>query len=174
MDKASIRKSKMFLRRALSKEDKALFDMDIFKQAITYINKNDVVGVYVSRMDEVDTFLLINYLLKHCIKVAVPRVVNQDLIFYKITDVNQLEEGHFHLLEPTTNLVVDNISIMFVPMLAYDQYNHRIGYGKGFYDRYFASHLCFKIGLAYDFYFVDFIETNETDVKLDVIIVNKR
>lgn len=174
MDKASIRKSKMSLRRALSKEDKALFDMNIFKQAITYIKPSDVVGVYVSRMDEVDTFLLIDYLLKKSIRVAVPKVVGQDLIFYEITDVNQLEEGYFHLLEPTTKIVVDNISIMFVPMLAYDQYNHRIGYGKGFYDRYFANHSCLKIGLAYDFYFVDFIETNETDVKLDVIIVNKR
>ena len=93
--------------------------------------------------------------------------------FYYIHSLNDLKEGTFHVLEPTTNQIanIQDIDLMIVPMLAFDNQNYRVGYGKGFYDKYFAKgYLGYKLGLAFSYQKVDKIDINEYDLPLDEIL----
>ena len=75
-------------------------------------------------------------------QVAVPRVHGDDLVFYIITDFGQCEEGYFGIPEPRTDLPRADWenALMIVPGVAFDPMRHRVGYGKGFYDRYLSVH----------------------------------
>ena len=60
---------------------------------------------------------------------------------------------------------------MIVPALAISKNNSRVGYGKGYYDRYIKDHkIKYKLGVIYDFQEVDEIETTPLDQKLDEYI----
>lgn len=134
-----------------------------------------MIACYVSLKDEVDTHYLIHELLKNH-RVCVPRVQGDTMDFYEISSLEDLKEGHFHVFEPTTNILVDinDIDIVIVPMLAYDHYLYRVGYGKGYYDRYFArGYHGYKLGLAYSFQEVDFINHDQFDIPLDEILTEK-
>ncbi len=88
-----------------------------------------------------------------------------------------LTVNKFGILEPVkTKAKVPNI--MLVPMLAFDKKKHRLGYGKGFYDRYLNKYLKkFKniliVGVAFSFQRHHKLPTNNSDVKLDFIITEK-
>ena len=63
--------------------------------------------------------------------------------------------------------------LMILPGLAFDFNGNRLGYGKGFYDRYLKKGNFIKVGLAYDFQVVDKLEVKEHDQKMDVIVTEK-
>ena len=130
------------------------------------------VGIYVSLPKEVYTIPLIEHAFATKI-VCTPRIENGVMHFYAIQSLQDLKEGHFHVLEPTTNQRIkpQAIDCMIVPMLAYDKRNYRVGYGKGYYDKYFHSgYRGYKLGLAYDFQEVDHIDEDQYDIALDEII----
>ena len=136
--------------------------------------KSHLIGVYVSLPLEVYTLQFIETALKTK-RVAVPKVIGKTMEFYEIQSLDDLKEGHFHVLEPISNHYVkpENIDLMITPLLAYDSFNYRVGYGKGYYDRYFNSGFKgYKIGLAYDFSYVDKINIDQYDIALDDIITN--
>lgn len=131
-----------------------------------------MIGCYVSLPGEVDTLHLIEETLKTH-ELCVPKVVGETMSFYKISSLDDLQEGAFHVLEPTTTQLVQpqDIDLMIVPMLAYDNHLYRVGYGKGFYDKYFALGFDgYKLGLAFSFQKVPEIEINLYDLPLDEII----
>lgn len=134
-----------------------------------------IIGCYVSLTGEVDTLELISILLQTH-RVCVPKVEGQVMHFYEIQSLDDLKEGHFHVLEPITKKKIfpQDIDLMIVPMLAYDQNLNRVGYGKGYYDCYFASGFQgYKLGLAFSFQYIDYINTNQYDQPLDEIINEK-
>ena len=85
-----------------------------------------------------------------------------------------LEEKSFGILEPKTNEVVNKFdnSICIIPGIAFDKENNRLGYGKGFYDRFLENYKGIKIGLTYRECICDKIDTDENDVKMDKIITD--
>ena len=63
-------------------------------------------------------------------EVAVPKVVGQDMVFYKLTDFAQLEKGYFGIPEPARGEIVQwEEALMIMPGVAFDRQNHRVGYG---------------------------------------------
>ena len=85
------------------------------------VNKCDTVLLYSSLNDEVDTFKMINYFLKHK-KVALPRVRGNDMDFYYIKSVDELKKGSFDILEPTSNdKVTSNNCVCIVPGICFDK-----------------------------------------------------
>ena len=174
LDKQSIRKTMKQKRLFLDKETFFHNSQKILEKVIhhpQYI-KAHVIGVYVSMNNEVDTLHLIEHMLKEHI-VVTPKVNGDDMNFYRIHSFDDLKEGYFHVLEPTTDEVFcyKDIDLMVVPMLAFDQNNHRVGYGKGYYDKYFSKGFKgYKLGLAFSFQKVDKIITDAYDLALDEII----
>lgn len=93
---------------------------------------------------------------------------------------SDLVKGNFGILEPDILRAEaarpTDISLAIVPGVAFDLNRHRIGFGKGFYDRFLPelSPDAAKIGLAYELQLVDFIEADEYDIRLDMVITEKR
>ena len=110
-------------------------------------------------------------------RVAVPRIDKDGMEFYEIKDLAECVEGTFHIFEPTTNRLVKpegtEKTFIVVPGLAYDYMKNRMGYGKGYYDRYFQKYgeeKFERIAIAYDLQIVKEIPCEPTDVKVDQII----
>lgn len=78
-----------------------------------------------------------------------------------------LVEGKFGILQPQ-NGQEETAQIALVPLLCADRQGNRLGYGGGYYDRYFAAHpSVLRIGVAYEGQFVSSVPTEETDLPLD-------
>ena len=69
-----------------------------------------------------------------------------------------------------------DIDIAIVPGIVFNREKSRIGFGKGYYDRYFnrENNHIIKIGIGYDFQLVDYFESDGTDVSMDIIITELR
>ncbi len=174
LDKHSIRQ--MIKQKRLSLDQKTLltYSQQIINKVLLHPQylKSKCIGIYVSLPQEVNTFSLIEQALQSKI-VCTPKIEDGKMNFYQIRSLNDLKEGHFHVLEPTTSLFVkpQEIDCMIVPMVAYDHYNYRVGYGKGYYDKYFKEDFYgYKLGIAFDFQRVDKIDVDQYDVQLDEII----
>lgn len=104
-------------------------------------------------------------------KFYLPRVngVNLEILPY---EESRLELGAFHIEEPTGNEAVaaDEIELVVVPAVAYDERGNRLGRGKGFYDRLLASTRATKVGVAFDFQVVEILPVEEHDVPMDLVI----
>lgn len=171
MDKLIIREQMLKRRNALNKEDKKSMDQRIKEQVLMRSNAWDSIGLYISLDDEIDTLSIIEELLKTK-KVYAPVCVGPTLEFYQIQNLNDFVKGPFNLKEPKKvhKIEIEELDVIFVPLLAFDKRNHRIGYGKGYYDHILNS-AKLKIGLAYPFQCVESIDTNEFDVALDEVII---
>lgn len=176
MNKEILREKYLKIRKDINKLDKEKYDNDIFTKVINLkeYKESKLVLIYVSLENEVDTFKIIEHSLKIGKKVAVPKCIENNIIFYYISSLDELEKGKFNILEPKTNKkVIDfNNSICIIPAVAFDKENNRIGYGKGFYDRFLKNYYEVKIGLTYRECICEKIDNDINDVKVDKIITN--
>ena len=105
-------------------------------------------------------------------EVAVPKVVGQDMVFYKLTDFSQLEKGYFGIQEPARGEIVQwEEAMMVMPGVAFDKDNHRVGYGGGFYDRFLEKHpQVTRVAVAFDFQILAEVPTEPTDISPQLIV----
>lgn len=175
--KKEIRKKMHDMRRrvpALMLEQKSgiiqkrLMETDLWKNAKT-------VYLYVSLPDEVDTKPLVIAAWDAGKQVAVPRVANGGMTFHELTSYDQLREGYSHIMEPFGTKEVDDPSALIViPGVAFDVKKHRLGYGKGFYDKYLAAHPGHPTAaLSFDFEVIAEVPNAEHDVVPDILITDR-
>ncbi len=139
--------------------------------SLPQIKKAESILLYYPHKNEVDTLPIISDLLKEGKIVLLPKVQGKDIIPIQIKDLSNLKEGYAGIKEPEGNPVsVDSIDVIIVPGVAFDKKGHRLGYGKGFYDRFLKKTKGLKIGLAYDFQVIEELPSEEHDVPLDLII----
>lgn len=179
MDKKLLRKEKIKLRDELSKELKVDYDkkiLDIFLNSDLYKNSKEVF-VYISFRSEVDTKALIQKLLDDNKNVYVPKIkeATNDMEAIKINSLDNLIENKFGTLEPVNleNIIAPNeIDLIITPGVAFDLLGNRLGYGKGYYDKFFSkiSKATTKVALAYDLQIVDLIKVEDSDIPVDYII----
>lgn len=170
------------IRRDMTAEVKNERDNQIFSRLINMeaYKKSKLVLTYVSTDIEVDTISFIEYALKDNKIVAVPRCVDgtRDMDFYVIKSVNDLEEGSFSVLEPVPEKCeklknFDN-AFCIVPALVYDSYGYRLGYGKGYYDRFLSAHKnMFLVGIGYCCCMVTKLIHGHFDVAVNTIVTEK-
>ena len=172
MNKKELRKKYIEIRKNI--DNKCNKDTEIFNEIVNSKEYQDssLVLTYVSLNEEVDTTRLIEYSLKKGKQVAVPKCEENFIYFYYINSLEELQEGHFKVKEPKKlNKVVDfENSICIVPGICFDKYNNRVGFGKGYYDRFLQTYEGIKIGVTYKECVCDKIDTNEFDKKVDFII----
>ena len=106
--------------------------------------------------------------------VVVPKVNGNDMEFYVIKNMNDLEIQSFGIREAKHNFVFDknSIDLFLVPGVAFDMSGKRMGFGKGYYDRYLLDLDTYKIGICFREQLDDNIPTDEYDIKMDEIIVD--
>jgi 5-formyltetrahydrofolate cyclo-ligase len=132
----------------------------------------------IKKNREVDTWQIIDRVTREFpqVRISIPKINNQtsELEHYYFEGVKQLENNTWEIPEPVKGVPTptEKIDAVLVPLLAFDRQGHRLGYGRGFYDRFLASCRadCRKIGLS-------FFETeeridgiHENDIPLDLII----
>lgn len=178
MNKSIIRAEIKEQKRQLSKEQ----ILELSHSCIQKLNelecmeKYDIICPYVSYNQEVFTWDFIKQLLKTDKKVAVPKVCGDEMEFYYIHQFSDLVPGAYGILEPDTKeLMKEPDALMIMPGLAFDEEKNRIGYGGGFYDKYLEVHPdFFKVALAYDFQIYKKLDTNQFDIRPDIIVTDKR
>lgn len=134
------------------------------------------VCVYMPTGNEIDTTEIIRYCKENGKRLAAPRVNGDTMEFYYFTDETDMEQGAYDIWEPTgTEAVDDEESLVIMPGVAFDLSCNRIGYGKGYYDRYLSAHPHMKkVALAYDFQIVGRIKREVHDVRPDVVVTESR
>ncbi len=155
---------------------------------------------YVSYRSEADTIQLIKEALNEERDVAVPKVVGEEMVFYRITEWSDLVGGYRGILEPDTErcepitytsgmnggaqngqaetggeVVLPERTILFVPGCAFDETGGRMGYGGGFYDRFIEKNPeLLRVALAYEEQLVAEVPREVHDKKVDVIVTEAR
>ena len=181
MDKIALRKFKIKERDSLN-PNKVQALSDIILNRIISLKEykdTDTLLTFVSCRSEVVTDGLILSALKDGKKVGVPKVEGNIMNFYNIKGLDELESGYFGIREPKQGLPLldPKGSLMIVPGLAFDLCLNRIGYGKGFYDRYFAAHkdaAYIKCGIAFELQMCEKIEADRFDQPLDMLVTETR
>lgn len=174
--KKALRRELIARRRALDPAEKAHADGDIFMQLLPLLSGASAVFTYVSTPIEVDTRALIGRCLESGVPVAVPVSGDEELSFYYITDVSQLAEGRYGIPEPadrTRHAAADERTLCIVPALCADGEGLRLGYGKGYYDRFLRGFAGRSVILCYD----DFkrcVPAEPHDVRADMTIFDRK
>lgn len=146
------------VRNGMSPEAKAARDTGIFERitASSAYKQASIILTYVSTDIEVDTKRLIQKALEDKKRVAVPRCIDgtRDMDFYFIKGMDDLENGSFGVLEPVPSKCVKayafETALCIIPGLAFDMQGFRLGYGKGYYDRFLSAHSrLVKMGICY-------------------------
>ncbi len=113
--------------------------------------------VYNSFGGEADTSRIIKELLKAGKRVYLPRVEGENMVAVPYTDKTPLTEGAFGIKEPQGQAFRGKIDVIIIPLLAVNSNGYRIGYGKGFYDRFLKHTNSLKAGIGYSFQQREFI-----------------
>lgn len=134
-----------------------------------------IILCYVSSDIEVGTTDIILTALKDGKAVYVPKCADEGnvMTFHRIFSLDDLSSGAYGILEPDASLPVYNgeKAVCVVPALAYDKTGHRLGFGKGYYDRFLVENKnVYPIGLSYDFCVVDEIPSEIHDIAVKKII----
>lgn len=153
----------------------------IFERFITFSDENKFSSIfsYIHFRSEVKTNKIIELLLKNNKKVSLPKTyVKEKLIkAIPINGLESLQPGVYGIPEPEEIKIVSpkTLDCIIVPGAVFDRSGGRIGYGGGFYDRFFTkiSDNTVKIGLSFDFQLKKNIPQEEHDVPLDIIITDK-
>lgn len=180
--KSQLRSKYKKLRTDMSAEEKALLDSRIAVRFLgTKLYKDcAVLLTYVSTNIEVDTINIIQTALNDGKTVAVPRCVSgtRDMVFYVIKSLDDLEAGAFSVLEPVpqrcAELTEFDGAVCIVPALAYDMEGYRLGYGKGYYDRFLSSHtgMC-NVGIEYCSCTVQKLYRGKFDIAAEYLVTEK-
>jgi 5-formyltetrahydrofolate cyclo-ligase len=133
------------------------------------------VACYVSVQNEVDTRQLIEYALRVGKKVFVPVTQGSGVMgFQEILSLDNLRSARFGLLEPEHDVGLmiepDDLDLVIVPGIAFDRRGNRLGFGGGYYDRFFERCNATRVGLAYAFQVVDDIPAEDHDEKMDWVV----
>ena len=140
------------------------------------IKKADTVLCYISLDDEICTDEIVRVLLDSDKSVGAPYCVdnNGNMDFYYITDFDDLRIQSFGVREPVIEKCkkvtsFDN-TIIILPGLCFDSNGNRLGYGKGYYDRFLQIHSLISVGLCYNSLIVKKVPTDMYDKKADIIV----
>ena len=139
-----------------------------------YSNSRRILA-YADYNHEVMTKYIIEAAWNDGKEVAVPKVVGQDMVFYKLTDFAQLEKGYFGIPEPARGEIVQwEEALMIMPGVAFDRQNHRVGYGGGFYDRFLEKHpYITRVAVAFEFQMMSEVPVEPTDISPEIIVTEK-
>ena len=140
----------------------------------SHLASSNTILLYNALSDEVPTQALMDKLVAQGKTVLLPCVINDtDMELRRYTGPQDLQTGSFGIQEPTGELFTDYdaIDVAIVPGMAFDAEGHRLGRGKGYYDRFLSRvpHL-YKIGLCFSWQLVDQVPYDEHDIKMDEVI----
>ncbi len=178
LSKTELRKRYKTLRTQFTSEARDSMSMSIANHALQLpIWQYAYYHIFlpIEKQKEVDTGYLLSILHGRDKEVVIPKSDFSTLALTSIllTENTHIQENEFGIPEPIDGLTVPEnaIDVVFVPLLAFDKQGNRIGYGKGFYDRFLSE--CrkdvVKVGLSF-FDAEEHIEVSKEDVPLNFCV----
>ena len=175
MDKKQARKYVKEIKKTLSESEVIERSKNVINRIYGLLQYKNSVNIltYVNYNQEVVTKELINVCLADGKNVYVPKVHGKEMKFHRINSLDDLKPGAYGILEPVTQYTEDvSEGLMIMPGVAFDKKLNRAGYGGGFYDKYLEKHPdIYKAAVCFDFQVVDEIETENYDLKPDVLVM---
>ena len=168
-DKNDLRRQLKLTRSRFSGREREKADAAILNNFIERYVGYESFFIYNSFSSEADTKQLIAKLLRAGKRVYLPRIEGEDMV---AVPYGESGIGAFGIEEPTGQAFDGDISVTVIPLLAVNERGFRIGYGKGFYDRYLKDRHTVKVGLGYSFQIADFKEDG-WDIPLDAFVCEK-
>jgi len=140
--------------------------------------KNKTISLYlpIRKLHEIDTFLILDKAMSYGVKIGLPRINKHNLTLshYLYRTKKQLVINNFGIPEPKDGdeLAPTQFDIVFVPLLAIDTKGNRVGYGKGYYDRFLkqCKKDCLFIGLQLFDEIIQIDDINQFDIALHYCI----
>ena len=179
MTKKELRLKYKVLRQKLTEEDVEEKSLAIANQLVrmtiwekTYYH----IFLPIEEQKEVNTEYILQILAGKDKEIVISKsdFTTISMTHYLLTDNTKIKKNEYNIPEPISGLNVptDFIDVVFVPLLAYDKKGNRVGYGKGFYDKFLSD--CksdvIKIGLSFFEPEEEFEDIFENDVTLDLVI----
>lgn len=136
------------------------------------------IFISILKYNELDTSSIINKLKSEQKIIIVPKISNNELVHIAINDETKFGLNEYGIKEPNdgNHFIIENLDIIFIPLLAFDIEGHRVGYGKGYYDRFLklANNSTLKIGLSFFDPINKILDIDDNDVKLDYCVTPKQ
>lgn len=182
MTKQELRKLYLQKRQALSEAEYGHLNFQLYQNFFSSIDLSFIKVLHtflpITEKKEVDTWLIIDRIKREFphIRISIPKVNSQTGVFdsFYFEGLHQLATNEWGIQEPKQGVPTEpeKVDMVLIPLLVYDKKGHRIGYGKGFYDKFLATCKpdCKKIGLSL-FKGEEIIsDVNEFDVRMDQCI----
>lgn len=183
MNKSELRKKYKALRKVLSPAEVDNLSIDIANQLLrlpiwdfTYYH----TFLSIEEQKEVNTDYIINILSGKDKNIIVSKSNFETfgMTHFLLTDNTKIQKNHYNIPEPVDGIEipVEKIEVVFIPLLGFDKQGNRVGYGKGFYDRFLSncSPETLKIGLSFFETENEISDVFKGDVKLDYCVTPKK
>jgi 5-formyltetrahydrofolate cyclo-ligase len=180
--KSALRKDFLKIRDEISSQNRELFNASICKSVMDMpaFKNAEVILSYSPFRNEADITAVNETALKMGKTLAFPRCIpgTSEMIFYTVKSLSELEKGSFSIYEPPVSCPVwtpsEKKALCIVPAVAYDKYGYRIGYGRGFYDRFLQKHSLTTLGVVYSPLLVKSLPKDSFDVSVDYVVTDKQ
>lgn len=182
-DKRAMRKRILRQRDGLSEEERKKGDILLTERILghQWYYRSEYLLCYVSYGSEISTLAILQEALRAGKKVYVPKVLQDEeaqMAFFQIQSTKDLSEGYKGILEPMGNTQMyvyteekTERTLMLMPGVAFDSFRNRIGYGKGFYDRFLSDKALLRtIALGYRCQLLERLPASDKDIKPNQII----
>ncbi|SFJ72903.1 5-formyltetrahydrofolate cyclo-ligase [Thermoflavimicrobium dichotomicum] len=180
--KKELREQMILRRKLLSPSYMAESSQRISKnltQASFYIHA-DMILFYMAFRNEVNVGLAMEEAWKTGKKVVLPRVNPKErtMSCYQVESFAELKPGSYGILEPPADPEKEvhpaELSLVVVPGVAFDHQGYRLGYGGGYYDRFFSQYpSCLRVGVAYPEQIVETVYPESHDQPLNYLVTSQ-
>lgn len=175
--KKVIRASSLQKRDQLTKREWSEKTSLICKKVLNhpFFLESDTIYCYVDYRNEVGTRDIIESAWKQGKRVAIPKIHGEQMLFGYLSDWSDLTEGYKGILEPLVFCMAEAENpLVIMPGAAFDRQRNRIGYGKGYYDRFLEQYAqCKTLGLAFECQLVEQIPADPFDICPQVLITEE-
>lgn len=160
MTKKELRKIYLHKRAALSEAEYGQLNFQLYQNFFSHVDLSFMRVLHtflpIPSKREVDTWLIIDRIKREFphVRISIPKVNAQTGVFdsFYFEGLHQLATNEWGIQEPRQGIPTEpeKIDVVLIPLLAYDATGHRVGYGKGFYDKFLATCRpnCKKVGLS--------------------------
>ncbi len=182
MTKKELRKIYLQKRQQLSEAEFGQLTFQVYQNFFSNIDLSFIKILHtflpITEKKEVDTWLIIDRIKREFphVRISIPKVNSETGVFdsFYFEGLHQLATNEWGIPEPKQGIPIESekIDLILIPLLAYDKKGHRVGYGKGFYDKFLASCRpdCKKIGLSLFEAEETISDVNQTDIKIESCI----
>lgn len=176
MEKSELRKEIRQRKRQFTQQQLREMSLAIIGRLLNHpkVRAAHTVLFYYSLPDEVYTHEAVDQLVAQGKRVLLPVVLpDNEMELHEYTGPESMQEDCYHILEPKGKTFIDlsEIDVALIPGMSFDANGHRLGRGKGYYDRFLAkAPSLYKIGVCFPFQKLEEVPSDKYDVVMDEVV----